>query len=122
MNLGWRNSIGDNAVPAQFGVPMTWRSTWSNYEFTSWGNDVEDRGPVLGAMVWAPSFSFRVGNQIPTAIYNFSRFKDARVSFTASPFAFHETIPYPTFGLGTSFALASGARIRALCRRHPQST
>ena len=35
MNLGWRNSIGRNAVPAGFGVPML-GAAWSNYEFTSW--------------------------------------------------------------------------------------
>jgi porin len=38
-----------------------------------------------------------------TPVYNFSRFKDARVSFTSSPFAFQEVIPVPTFGLGGSF-------------------
>ena len=46
---------------------------------------------------------FRVGNQIPTTIYNSFRFKDARTSYTASPFAFHESIPYPTYGLGVAF-------------------
>ena len=50
-------------------------------------------------------FSFRVGNQGPQAVFNFFRFKDARTGFTASPFAFNETIPYPTFGLGASFRL-----------------
>lgn len=101
MNLGWRNSIGRNAVPAGFGVPML-GTAWSNYEYTSWGNS-----PKIEDLFWEQSlgkeFSFRVGNQIPTAVLNFSRFKDARVSFTSSPFAFHEIIPYPTFGLGASF-------------------
>ena len=101
MNLGWRNSIGRNAVPAAFGVPMV-GAAWSNYEFTSWGNS-----PKIEDLFWEQSLgqdlSFRVGNQIATAVMNFSRFKDARVSFTASPFAFHEIIPYPTFGLGASF-------------------
>jgi len=101
MNLGWRNAIGNNAFPASFGVPML-GAAWSNYEFTSWGNS-----PKIEDLFWeqwlGKDFSFRVGNQIPTAILNFSRFKDARVSFTSSPFAFHEIIPYPTFGLGASF-------------------
>ena len=45
---------------------------------------------------------FRVGNQIPTTIFNSFRFKDARTSYTSSPFAFHESIPYPTYGLGAA--------------------
>jgi len=101
IRLGWRNSIGDNAVPAQFGAPQL-GSIWSNYEFTTWGNKL-----VFEDLFWEQwlgrRFRLRLGNQIPTGIMNFSRFKDARVSFTSSPFAFHETIPYPTFGLGVSF-------------------
>ena len=101
IRLGWRNSIGDNAVPAQFGAPQL-GSIWSNYEFTTWGDRV-----VFEDLFWEQwlgrRFRLRLGNQIPTGIMNFSRFKDARVSFTSSPFAFHETIPYPTFGLGMSF-------------------
>ncbi len=46
---------------------------------------------------------FRIGNQLATTIYNSFRFKDPRTSFTSSPFAFHESIPYPTFGLGSAF-------------------
>jgi hypothetical protein len=102
VNLGSRNSIGNNAVPAGFGVPNL-GSAWSNYEFTSW----DTNSPKVEDLFWEQwlgrDFSFRVGNQIPTAVMNFSRFKDARVSFTSSPFAFHEIIPYPTFGLGASF-------------------
>jgi hypothetical protein len=97
----WRDSIGNNAVPAQFGV-RDLGSIWSNYEFTSWDGHfrVED---LFWEQKLGDSFSFRVGNQIPTSIYNFFRFKDARTSFTSSPLAFNETIPYPTFGMGTSF-------------------
>jgi carbohydrate-selective porin OprB len=76
-------------------------SLWSNYEFTTWNAKLK-----FEDLFWEQWFTrrlrFRVGNQIPTAVFNFSRFKDARVSFTASPFAFHDTIPYPTFGLGMS--------------------
>jgi hypothetical protein len=98
--MAWRDSIGDHAVPAQFGLPQL-GAIWSNYEFTTWNGRfaVED-------LFWEQElgpFSFRVGNQIPTSVFNFFRFKDARTSFTASPFAFMETIPYPTFGLGASF-------------------
>jgi len=102
VNLGMRNSIGNNAVPASFGVPML-GSAWSNYEFTSWATN----SPKVEDLFWeqwlGKDFNFRVGNQIATSVYNFSRFKDARVSFTSSPFAFHEIIPLPTFGLGASF-------------------
>ena len=31
------------------------------------------------------------------------RFKDSRVSFTTGPFAFHPTVPAPTFGFGAGF-------------------
>jgi porin len=100
IRLGWRDSLGNNAVPAQFGAPQL-GSLWSNYEFTSWGSKV-----AIEDLFWEQFLTrrlrLRLGNQIPTAVFNFSRFKDARVSFTSSPFAFHETIPYPTFGLGVS--------------------
>ena len=102
VNLGMRNSIGNHAFPAAFGLPNL-GSAWSNYEFTSWATN----SPKVEDLFWEQwlgrDFNFRVGNQIATAVYNFSRFKDARVSFTSSPFAFHEIIPLPTFGLGASF-------------------
>jgi hypothetical protein len=101
LRLGWRDPIGGNPVPANFGVPIL-GSLWSNYEFTAWGGS----GIRVEDLFWEQWFTkrlrIRFGNQIPTAVFNFSRFKDARVSFTASPFAFQETIPYPTFGLGVS--------------------
>jgi hypothetical protein len=50
-----------------------------------------------------PSFSFRIGSQGPQTTINTFRFKDARTSFSASPLAFSETIPYPAFGAGLSF-------------------
>lgn len=101
LRLGWRDSIGNNAVPASFGA-VNLGAAWSNYEFTSWDGKV-----VVEDLFWeqqlGPDFNFRVGNMIATSVYNFSRFKDARTSFTSSPFAFHEVIPLPTFGFGGSF-------------------
>jgi hypothetical protein len=99
----FRGSLGDNAVPAVFGLRDI-GSLWSNYEWTSWnqGFRVED---LFWEQNMGSQFSFRVGNQGPQAVFNFFRFKDARTGFTASPFAFNETIPYPTFGLGASFRL-----------------
>ncbi len=95
-----RASVGSNAVPAQFGSGDL-GSAWSNYEWTEWDFSVED----LYWEQWLEkdSFMFRVGNQIATTIFNSFRFKDARSSFTSSPFAFHESIPYPTYGLGAAF-------------------
>jgi hypothetical protein len=100
VRLGWRDPIGNNSAPSTFGVPQL-GSIWSNYEFTTWNGNlkVED---LFWEQWITRRLRVRVGNQIPTAVYNFSRFKDARVSFTSSPFAFQETIPYPTFGLGMS--------------------
>jgi len=98
---GWRGPIGDNPWPAPFG-PANLGSAWSAYEFTSWNDHFE-----IEDLFWeqriGPTFSFRVGNQGPQATINTFRFKDARTSFTASPLAFSETIPYPAFGAGLSF-------------------
>jgi carbohydrate-selective porin OprB len=100
VRLGWRDPIGDSAAGSTFGIPQL-GSLWSNYEFTTWNGalKVED---LFWEQWMTRRLRLRIGNQIPTAVFNFSRFKDARVSFTASPFAFHDTIPYPTFGLGMS--------------------
>jgi hypothetical protein len=99
----FRGSLGDNTVPAVFGLRDI-GSLWSNYEWTSWnqGFRIED---LFWEQKIGSQFSFRVGNQGPQAVFNFFRFKDARTGFTASPAAFNETIPYPTFGLGASFRL-----------------
>jgi len=97
----WRGPIGDNPWPAPFG-PANLGSAWSAYEFTSWNDHFE-----IEDLFWeqriGPTFSFRIGNQGPQATINTFRFKDARTSFTASPLAFSETIPYPAFGAGLSF-------------------
>ena len=95
-----RNSLGNNSVPAQFGVGDL-GSSWSNFEFTEWDFSIED----LYWEQWLEKdrFVLRLGNQIPTTIYNSFRFKDGRTSYTSSPFAFNESIPYPTYGLGIAF-------------------
>src|SRR5262249_50072228 len=102
VRAAWRNSIGDHAVPAQFGI-LDLGSIWSNYEFTSWDGRFAVEDLFWEQKLWGDFLSIRVGNQIPTSVYNFFRFKDAGVSFPPSPFAFHETIPYPPVGLGLSF-------------------
>jgi hypothetical protein len=95
-----RVSVGNNAVPAQFGSTDL-GSIWSNFEFTEWFFSVEDL--YWEQWLGKDRLTMRIGNQIPTAIYNPFRFKDGRTSFTSSPFAFHESIPYPTYGLGAAF-------------------
>lgn len=99
----FRGSLGDNAVPAVFGLRDI-GSLWSNYEWTSWNQGFRSEDLFWEHKIGS-QFSFRVGNQGPQAVFNFFRFKDARTGFTASPAAFNETIPYPTFGLGASFRL-----------------
>jgi Carbohydrate-selective porin, OprB family len=98
---GWRGPIDGNPWPAPFG-PANLGTASSAYEFTSWNNDFE-----IEDLFWeqriGPTFSFRVGNQGPQTTINTFRFKDARTSFTGSPYAFSETIPYPAFGAGVSF-------------------
>ena len=97
-----RGGVGDNAVPASFGTPEVGSLT-TNVEFTSWYFAIEN----LYWEQWLKSeqheFMLRVGNQVVTTLLNPFRFKDSRVSFTAGPWAFHTTVPYPTFGFGTGF-------------------
>ena len=98
----WRGPVGgNNPWPAVFG-PLNLGLAWSAYEFTSWKSryEVED---LFWEQRLGPTFSFRFGNQAPQQTVNIFRFKDARTSFTASPLAFSETIPYPAFGAGLSF-------------------
>jgi hypothetical protein len=101
---GWRDSIGNNAVPAQFGIGYL-GSIWSNYEWTSWNGHVRVEDLFWEQKVGADFFLVRAGNLGPQALFNSFRFKDAKTSFTGSPFAFDETIPYPTYGLGAVFRL-----------------
>lgn len=94
-----RRSLGDSAVPANFG-PLDVGATSTVVEYTFWNFAVEN----LYWEQWLGKnrFMFRVGNQVPTTIMNPFRFKDVRVSFTGSPFAFHEQVPFPTFGFGAA--------------------
>lgn len=98
---GWRDPVGNNSAPASFGATQL-GSIWSNYEFTTWGGGFRLEDLFWEQNIGGDEWMIRVGNQIPTTILNFSRFKDARVSYTSSPFAFHENIPLPTFGFGTA--------------------
>ena len=99
VTLAYRGPFNSDPVAAVFGVPVV-GSLWSAYEWGNWD------GIVFENIFWeqqvAGDFRVRFGNQAPGAIYNFSRFKDPRTSFTASPFAFHETIPYPAIGFGVA--------------------
>lgn len=99
--LGWRGNVFDDpANPAAFGL-VELGTNWSNYEFTDWKGGFKVEDLFLQQQIGGRA-TFRIGNLGPQAVMNFSRFKDARVSFTASPFAFHDHIPWPTFGFGSS--------------------
>jgi porin len=93
-----RKEVGNNQVPAF--MPLDTGSLTGNVEFTYWDFVVEN-------FYWQQNFGFdkskmqlRVGNQVVTTLLNPFRYKDSRVSFTTGPWAFHPTIPYPTFGFG----------------------
>ncbi len=92
-----RGSVGDNAIPAEFGA-LNVGSAWAtNFEFTSWPFAVEE-------LYWEQWFKdrlmIRAGNTAAATVLNTFRFKDARTSFTSTPFAFHESIPAPAQGPG----------------------
>ena len=97
-----RGAVGNNAVPSNFGLAEVGSLT-TNVEYTSWYFAVEN----LYWEQWLKSeqqeFMLRVGNQVVTTLLNPFRFKDSRVSFTTGPWAFHPSVPYPTFGFGTGF-------------------
>ena len=97
-----RGAVGDNAVPSNFGLAEVGSLT-TNVEYTSWYFATEN----LYWEQWLKSeqqeFMLRVGNQVVTTLLNPFRFKDSRVSFTTGPWAFHPSVPYPTFGFGTGF-------------------
>jgi len=99
-----RAAVGNNAVPSNFGIADVGSLT-TNVEFTSWSFAIEN-------LYWEQKLSpgqsqlmVRVGNQVVTTLLNPFRFKDSRVSFTTGPWAFHPTVPYPTFGFGAGFKL-----------------
>jgi porin len=98
-----RAAVGNNQVPAFF--PLDTGSVTGNVEFTYWDFVIEN-------LYWEQNFGFdkskmqlRVGNQVVTTLQNPFRYKDSRVSFTTGPWAFHPTIPYPTFGFGIGIQL-----------------
>jgi hypothetical protein len=97
-----RGAVGNNAVPSNFGIVDVGGIT-TNVEFTTWSFAIEN-------LYWEQWFRpgknrlmLRVGNQVVTTLLNPFRFKDSRVSFTTGPFAFHPTVPAPTFGFGAGF-------------------
>jgi len=97
-----RAGVGNNAIPSNFGLADVGSLT-TNVEFTSWRFEIEN-------LYWEQHLSpgehqmmIRVGNQVVTTLLNPFRFKDSRVSFTTGPWAFHPTVPYPTFGFGAAF-------------------
>ena len=98
-SYAYRGPLNYNPANAEFGIPVV-GSLWSAYEWGNWN------GAVIENLFWEQRFNHdfmvRIGNQAPQAVYNFARFKDARTSFTASPFTFQETIPYPAIGFGVA--------------------
>jgi hypothetical protein len=97
-----RGPVGNNAVPANFGLADVGGLT-TNVEFTTWDFEIENLYWEQWLSPGDDKIMFRVGNQVVTTLLNPFRFKDARTSFTTGPWAFHPTIPYPTFGFGTGF-------------------
>jgi porin len=97
-----RGAVGNNAVPSNFGIADVGSLT-TNVEYTTWDFAIEN-------LYWEQNIAsekrkahFRIGNQVVTALLNPTRFKDSRVSFTTGPWAFHPTVPFPTFGFGAGF-------------------
>ena len=97
-----RAAVGNHAVPSNFGLADVGSLT-TNVEFTSWSFEIEN---LYWEQWFGPGqdkFMLRIGNQVVTTLLNPFRFKDSRVSFTTGPWAFHPTVPYPTFGFGAGF-------------------
>lgn len=97
-----RGAVGNNAVPSNFGL-VDVGSLTTNVEFTSWDFAIENLYWEQNFASEKNKFHFRIGNQVVTTLLNPFRFKDSRVSFTTGPWAFHPTVPYPTFGFGAGF-------------------
>jgi carbohydrate-selective porin OprB len=96
-----RSAVGNNAVPAIF--PADVGSLTGNVEFTTWRFAIENLYWEQWLKLGQHELMLRVGNQVVTTLLNPFRFKDSRVSFTTGPWAFHTTVPYPTFGFGAGF-------------------
>jgi len=94
---GQRESLGNNAVPAEYGQVDVGSIYPVNFEFTSWPFAIEEL--YWEQWLWKRAL-FRFGVTAAAAAINPFRFKDARTSFTATPFAFHESIPAPAQGPG----------------------
>ena len=93
-----RGSVGSNAVPAQYGAAELGSGYAVNFEWTEWDFAVEE-------LYWEQWFEkdrlmIRGGITAAASMIDPFRFKDGRTSFTATPFAFHESIPAPAQGPG----------------------
>ena len=97
-----RGAVGNNAVPANFGL-LDVGSLTTNVEYTTWSFAIENLYWEQWLHPGNDKLMFRVGNQVVTTLLNPFRFKDSRVSFTTGPWAFHPSVPYPTFGFGAAF-------------------
>ncbi len=96
-----RYTLGDNSNPGTFGQLDIGSVYGTNLEFTKWDFSLVN-------FYWEQWFDkervvLRLGKQIAGQSYDFFRFKDARTSFTADPFALHASIPAPGPGQGISF-------------------
>jgi porin len=97
-----RRVLGNNAAPSNFGIADVGGIT-TNVEFTTWSFEIENLYWEQRLRLGKNQLMVRIGNQVVTTLLNPFRYKDSRVSFTTGPFAFHPTVPYPTFGFGTGF-------------------
>jgi hypothetical protein len=95
-----RSPVGNNAAPASFGLSDVGSLT-SNIEFTSWRFAIENLYWEQWLNLGQHEVMVRIGNQVVTTLLNPFRFKDSRLSFTTGPWAYHPTVPAPTFGFGT---------------------
>ena len=94
-----RGAVGNNQVPSNFGI-VDVGSLTTNVEYTTWDFEIENLYWQQNFASEKSKFEFRIGNQVVTTLLNPFRYKDSRVSFTTGPWAFHPTVPYPTFGFG----------------------
>jgi hypothetical protein len=93
-----REAVGNYAVPAPWGANDLGSLYAVNFEWTQWDFAVEEL--YWEQWLGKKRFMFRVGNTAAGTMINPFRFKDARTSFTSTPFAFHESIPAPAQGAG----------------------
>ena len=96
-----RWTLGDNSNPGFFGQVDVGSVYGTNLEFFLW--DFSAVNLYWEQWLDKDRFVMRLGKQIAGQTYDFFRFKDARTSFTADPFALHASIPAPGPGQGGSF-------------------